>query len=136
MFSPPRLWVQSAVRELRSRKPPPPSPPTTLTAAQYVDRVLRGQRAHIRGRSWCRDPRRVSIDSAQGANSGSMNGGVCVNNTGLGRVDRVVDRTVKEQCQLGSMGARRDCWVHLYAGKKKKKNRDSPSLRCLSILLV
>ena len=41
---------------------------------------------------------------------------MCVNNTGLDRVDRVVDRTVKEQCQLGSMEARRDCWVHLYAG--------------------
>lgn len=35
--------------------------------------------------------RRVSIDSVQGTNLDSMNGGVYVDNIGLGSVDRVVD---------------------------------------------
>ena len=43
------------------------------------------------GRSRCRGSRRVSIDSVQGANLDSMNGGVYVDNIGLGSVDRVVD---------------------------------------------
>ena len=63
------------------------------------------------------------------ANSGSVNGGACVDNVGLGRPGVVDIQTEREQCPPGSMRARKDMvggsyvLVNWLSERRKKKTQ-------------